>query len=114
MTSGDVLQESNERRQGPVPVMRVYGTTDKGNSACIFVHGFTPYGLFAAPNDFEETESNLKLMEKMLDDRLSCTVRNARNYTKFCYQVKFIGESIIMRHVVYHVVSARRIFCFNF
>lgn len=43
-------------RIGPVPVMRMFGVTDLGNSVCCHVHGFTPYFFVTAPAKF--TNSN--------------------------------------------------------
>ncbi|XP_043474062.1 DNA polymerase delta catalytic subunit isoform X1 [Leptopilina heterotoma] len=37
---------------GPVPVMRLYGVTEKGNSVCCHVHGFCPYLFVTAPPQF--------------------------------------------------------------
>ncbi|XP_051174755.1 DNA polymerase delta catalytic subunit isoform X2 [Leptopilina boulardi] len=37
---------------GPVPVMRLYGVTEKGNSVCCHVHGFCPYLFVTAPTLF--------------------------------------------------------------
>lgn len=60
---------------GPVPVIRVFGCSDKGHSASIFIHGFTPYALFAAPKEFENTSSNLERLREYIDNRLSQQVR---------------------------------------
>ncbi|EED91181.1 DNA polymerase, partial [Thalassiosira pseudonana CCMP1335] len=34
---------------GAVPVIRLYGVNETGNSVAVFIHGFTPYGYFALP-----------------------------------------------------------------
>lgn len=64
MTSGPPLASNPKRGSpvlgsnvGPVPVIRVFGCTDKGHSASLFIHGFTPYALFAAPKDFENNHA---------------------------------------------------------
>jgi len=77
---------------GPVPVIRVFGCSDKGHSASIFIHGFTPYALFAAPKEFENTSSNLERLREYIDNRLSQQVRDARNYKVFCHGVKFLDD----------------------
>ena len=39
---------------GPVPVMRLYGVTEEGNSVCCHVHGFCPYLFVTAPPQFTD------------------------------------------------------------
>ena len=77
---------------GPVPVIRVFGTTDKGNAAALYVHGFTPYALFAAPKEFENNPANMERLRDMLNERLKNTIRNSQNYKTFCLGVKFIDD----------------------
>lgn len=58
MTVGPPLQEnpnSEKRVEGistnpVVPIIRLYGVNEHGNSVAAFIHGFTPYGYFAIPN----------------------------------------------------------------
>uniref|UniRef100_A0A6Q2XXJ0 DNA polymerase n=1 Tax=Esox lucius TaxID=8010 RepID=A0A6Q2XXJ0_ESOLU len=38
--------------QGNVPIIRMFGVTDSGNSVCCHVHGFAPYFYVPAPNGF--------------------------------------------------------------
>uniref|UniRef100_A0A671SAH9 DNA polymerase n=1 Tax=Sinocyclocheilus anshuiensis TaxID=1608454 RepID=A0A671SAH9_9TELE len=38
--------------QGKVPIVRMFGVTDSGNSVCCHVHGFAPYFYVPAPNGF--------------------------------------------------------------
>uniref|UniRef100_A0A3B3XNA2 DNA polymerase n=1 Tax=Poecilia mexicana TaxID=48701 RepID=A0A3B3XNA2_9TELE len=38
--------------QGKVPIIRMFGVTDSGNSVCCHVHGFAPYFYVPAPNGF--------------------------------------------------------------
>ena len=37
---------------GPVPIIRMFGVTDSGNSVMCHVHGFTPYFYIPAPQNF--------------------------------------------------------------
>uniref|UniRef100_A0A7N8XBP1 DNA polymerase n=1 Tax=Mastacembelus armatus TaxID=205130 RepID=A0A7N8XBP1_9TELE len=38
--------------QGKVPIIRMFGVTDNGNSVCCHVHGFAPYFYVPAPSGF--------------------------------------------------------------
>ena len=44
-------------KSGPVPVMRMFGSTKEGRSVCCHVHGFHPYFFVPAPKNF--TKNNL-------------------------------------------------------
>ena len=39
-------------KDGPKPVMRIYGVTNEGNSVLCHVHGFVPYFFIQAPHQF--------------------------------------------------------------
>ncbi|XP_078043846.1 DNA polymerase delta 1, catalytic subunit isoform X1 [Augochlora pura] len=39
---------------GPVPIMRMYGVTELGNSVCCHVHGFSPYLYVSGPEKFTD------------------------------------------------------------
>ncbi|XP_018336700.1 DNA polymerase delta catalytic subunit isoform X2 [Agrilus planipennis] len=41
---------------GSVPVMRIFGVTEKENSVCLHIHGFSPYFYVSLPQAFEEDE----------------------------------------------------------
>lgn len=45
-------------QSGFVPVIRMYGVTEEGNSVMAHVHGFAPYFYAAAPENFRPTDSN--------------------------------------------------------
>ena len=75
-------------QDGEVPVIRVYGVTDKGNSAVVFIHGYTPYGYFALPEGHElayqdEDDKNTKLrkIREILNARLK-SAKARRNQRK--------------------------------
>ncbi|XP_032394582.1 DNA polymerase delta catalytic subunit [Etheostoma spectabile] len=38
--------------QGKVPIIRMFGVTDSGNSVCCHIHGFAPYFYVPAPSGF--------------------------------------------------------------
>jgi len=70
---------------GTVPVIRIYGVTNEGNSVTTFVHGFTPYGYIALPRGYEiqkgsDGKADLQVLEKIrviLNDRLKATRRSS-------------------------------------
>jgi hypothetical protein len=41
---------------GPVPIIRVYGVNEIGNSVLCNVHGFTPYFFVPAPPNFQRSD----------------------------------------------------------
>lgn len=66
----DMYQTSNILRKNPklgdripgasvgtVPVIRIYGVNDIGNSIVMHVHGFTPYFYVQAPPGFQESQT---------------------------------------------------------
>lgn len=70
---------------GEVPIIRVYGCTDAGNSIVAFIHGYTPYGYFALPENFElkydsDAEKNriLGKIRDVINDRL-VSAKSARS-----------------------------------
>ena len=40
-------------KDGPKPIMRMYGVTNGGNSVLCHVHGFVPYFFIQAPSQFK-------------------------------------------------------------
>ncbi|GAB4815412.1 hypothetical protein N2152v2_002458 [Parachlorella kessleri] len=52
-----------------VPIVRLYGVTEKGNSVCVFVHGFEPYFYVESPLPQwtpDDSEELCKLLNKHL------------------------------------------------
>ncbi|XP_053546791.1 DNA polymerase delta catalytic subunit [Bombina bombina] len=41
-------------KQGPVPVIRMFGITAEGNSVCCHIHGFAPYFYVPSPPGFKQ------------------------------------------------------------
>ncbi|XP_011873098.1 PREDICTED: DNA polymerase delta catalytic subunit isoform X1 [Vollenhovia emeryi] len=50
---------------GPVPIIRMFGVTEQGNSVCCHVHGFCPYLFVSAPSNF--TNNHCKLFKEALN-----------------------------------------------
>lgn len=62
------------QQSGRVPVMRMFGVNDAGNSVCCHVHGFSPYFYVTCPAIFKETHmADFKnaLNKALLDDMKS-------------------------------------------
>lgn len=49
MRAGSAVAGMPGQVQGKVPVVRMFGVTDSGNSVCCHVHGFAPYFYVPAP-----------------------------------------------------------------
>ena len=63
-------------RRKPVPVIRMYGVTEKGNSVMAHIHGFTPYFVCNTPPGF--VEADLGKFRSALEHRLKSDVRMGR------------------------------------
>ena len=62
--------ESENIKQETVPIIRLYGVTDQGNSVCCHVHGFSSYLCYKIPSNFSESDcasfkvSSCKIVDK--------------------------------------------------
>jgi DNA polymerase delta subunit 1 len=72
MYDGEPLRENPRKglnvpgaRSGVVPILRMFGVTDAGNSVVAHIHGFTPYFWTAPPAGM--TEENLPEFKEALD-----------------------------------------------
>ena len=76
--------------EGQVPIIRAFGVTEAGNSATVFIHGFTPYGYFALPQGatFDHTEENLAKIRLLLNDRLEGQARGGKLH-EYCHAVSY-------------------------
>ena len=52
--SGSTRTGMPGQQAGRVPIMRMFGVTDEGNSVCAHVHGFSPYFYVKCPQIFKE------------------------------------------------------------
>ena len=102
MTAGTPLAQNPNRNktvvvgslEGQVPVLRTFGVTDTGNSICVFIHGFTPYGYFALPEnvEFENTSNNLRQIREVINAKLATAVRGKSQTEKYCLGVVYIDH----------------------
>lgn len=101
MTGGVPLTQNPNRTkpvvgstEGQVPVLRTFGVTDAGNSVCVFIHGFTPYGYFALPDgvDFEHTAENLGRIREVLNEKLANSVRGKTQNEVYCLGVVYVDQ----------------------
>ncbi|TTL57246.1 DNA polymerase delta catalytic subunit [Bagarius yarrelli] len=63
--------------QGKVPVVRMFGVTDSGNSVCCHIHGFAPYFYVPAPAGF--TNSHLTEFQKELNSAVLKDMRSNKD-----------------------------------
>ncbi|KAI4873613.1 hypothetical protein NFI96_016688 [Prochilodus magdalenae] len=63
--------------QGKVPVVRMFGVTDSGNSVCCHVHGFAPYFYVPAPAGF--TRCHLADFQKELNSAVLKDMRSNKD-----------------------------------
>lgn len=73
--------------KGDVPIIRVYGVTDAGNSIVTFIHGYTPYGYFALPeNHVVNYQAGNKSQKNMIlgkiRDVLNLRMRDAKSHNR--------------------------------
>ena len=65
-------------KKGNVPIIRLYGVNETGNSVAVFIHGFTAYGYFALPKGYQVdgSDENLGQIRRVLDDNLRAKLGN--------------------------------------
>lgn len=70
---GDVVPGMPGSATKPVPIIRMFGVTEQGNSVLLCVHGFTPYLYVKAPPGF--TESDCQEFRLQLNEHMKRQVR---------------------------------------
>uniref|UniRef100_A0A672G6Q5 DNA polymerase delta catalytic subunit n=1 Tax=Salarias fasciatus TaxID=181472 RepID=A0A672G6Q5_SALFA len=53
---GETVAGMPGQSQGKVPIIRMFGVTDSGNSVCCHIHGFAPYFYVPAPSGFTSAD----------------------------------------------------------
>jgi DNA polymerase delta subunit 1 len=64
---GSILGSTN----GPVPIIRLFGVNQDGQSILAFVHGFTPYFYASISSSIDLNERNLIAIRNVLEQRVS-------------------------------------------
>jgi len=92
--------------KGIVPILRLYGVNETGNSVAVFIHGFTPYAYFALPHgyDIEDSNDNLGQVRQILEDKLRAELGMSNHnhaseedeYPKACLGVQHISGNPTM------------------
>ncbi|KAK9843469.1 hypothetical protein WJX81_004288 [Elliptochloris bilobata] len=79
-----------------VPILRMYGVTEAGNSVCAFIHGFEPYFYVEAPMGFGPDEA--EALSRELNVKLAA--RNARGgrQSRFCMRVELVQRQTVMHY----------------
>ena len=81
-------------KNGPVPVMRMFGVTKDGNSICCHVHGFHPYFYVPAPDKFGK--ENLRDFRIGLNNAVIADMKNNRdNVVEAVLDVQLMTKSTI-------------------
>lgn len=81
-------------KTGQVPILRVYGVTEEGNSVAAFLHGFTPYCFFAVPSDVEVdgSESTLSKIRQLLNTKLQANARGMDKSMDMVHKVTYYED----------------------
>lgn len=90
---------------GQVPILRLFGVNETGNSVAVFIHGFTPYGYFALPAgyEFDESDENLAKVRNIINERLQGASRGGHADITHCHGVSYIRDhSSIMGYETPH------------
>ncbi|KAG9342853.1 hypothetical protein JZ751_015060 [Albula glossodonta] len=81
--------------QGTVPIIRMFGVTDRGNSVCCHIHGFTPYFYIPAPAGF----SSCHLSD--FQNELNTAVLNSMRSNKDNLSVAVLAVDITRKESIY-------------
>jgi DNA polymerase delta subunit 1 len=80
---------------GSVPVIRIYGVNETGNSVAVFIHGFTPYAHFALPRGctLDNSDENLGSIRNSVEESLKAKLGNMQGKdTQCCLGVQYVTD----------------------
>lgn len=89
--------------EGPMPVMRIFGVTEAGNSVMAHVHGFAPYFYVLAPTNFK-VEKCQDLCEKLNKIILSDMRSNEHNVSN-----AVLAVDLVMKQSLYGYQSQSKV-----
>lgn len=69
---------------GPVPIIRMFGITEEGNSVCCHIHGFTSYFYVSLPDTFTEKDC----APFKVNDTYLIVEGNNKSFLHFAAQIK--------------------------
>ena len=72
-----LFSQKTKGDNGEYPIIRFYGVNQDGNSVCTHVHGFTPYGYFAIPENVVVAKDQLETIRMELDEEMKSTMRKS-------------------------------------
>jgi len=96
---------------GTVPIIRVYGVNDSGNSVTAFIHGYTPYGYFALPEGYELTSQNRDAVLGEIRVKLNGMLISAN--TRSGFGKKSSGDEGELVHGVEYIDDRKSIMGYN-
>ena len=89
---GEPVEGMPGARNGPVPIVRMYGITMEGNSVCAHIHGFLPYFYVPAPSE-SFTNENCNSLRRLLNDAVLGDMRsNKDGITQAVYAVELCSK----------------------
>ena len=84
---------------GQVPIIRIYGVNEAGNSVAVFIHGFTAYAHFALPRGctLNSSDDNLGMIRQSIEDSLKAKLTGQGKDQQCCLGVQYVqNKSSIM------------------
>lgn len=85
-------------REGPVPIIRLFGITAEGNSVMAHVHGFTPYFYCQVPSSFDPSR-HIKEFQMALDQALRGAGKQFERMPKRVLAVNMVERTSIMYYM---------------
>ena len=81
-------------QSGQVPIIRIYGVNENGNSVAVFIHGFTSYAYFALPRGCTaiNTNENLGKVRMLIEESLKAKMGNQGKDQQCCLAVKYLDN----------------------
>ncbi|XP_018024640.2 DNA polymerase delta catalytic subunit-like [Hyalella azteca] len=91
------------QQAGRVPIMRMFGVTDNGNSVCCHVHGFSPYFYVKCPPIFKE--QHLAPFKTALDRALLDDMRSNKEQITDAV----LAVDLVSKESIYHFHNNKKV-----